>query len=90
MTTHYLKIREEFANDVLSGKKTFETRKNDRNYQVGDIVIFTVVDNGAASYAPHPLNGILYRITYVLAGWGLRSGFVAFSMKKDTTQAALK
>jgi len=36
---HDLKILPEFFYDIASGKKTFEVRKNDRNYQVGDILV---------------------------------------------------
>lgn len=36
MRTHVLKIREPYFSDILNGLKTFEIRKNDRNYKVGD------------------------------------------------------
>jgi hypothetical protein len=35
---HYLKTVNPFFKDVESGKKQFEVRFNDRNYQVGDIL----------------------------------------------------
>ena len=35
---HELKIYTDFFNAVISGKKTFEIRKNDRNYKVGDML----------------------------------------------------
>ena len=41
--THSIKIRESFANAVNTGEKTFEVRKNDRGYQKGDTVKFTVL-----------------------------------------------
>ena len=37
--THYLKILPEHFKDVESGAKTFELRRNDRNYQPGDTLI---------------------------------------------------
>lgn len=69
MTTHRLKIQEQYADAVLNGTKTFEIRKNDRGYEVGDKIVFDVVTNegyavGAA--ARHPLNGAAYRIDYIL------------------------
>lgn len=43
MTIHELKIKEEYYKEVLSGRKTFELRKNDRNYQEGDLIQFKKV-----------------------------------------------
>ncbi|MCX7610250.1 MAG: DUF3850 domain-containing protein [Ignavibacterium sp.] len=39
MAVHKLKIYPEFFKEVCSGKKTFEIRKNDRGFQVGDILL---------------------------------------------------
>jgi len=36
---HFLKIMPRFFQRVLSGNKTAELRKNDRSYQVGDILV---------------------------------------------------
>jgi len=41
MKTHTLKIKQEYFERIISGQKTFEIRKNDRDYQVGDAVVFT-------------------------------------------------
>ncbi len=38
MARHHLKIEHKFLCDILSNKKQFEIRKNDRNYKVGDRV----------------------------------------------------
>lgn len=84
--THQLKIRADFADRVLSGEKTFELRKNDRDFQRGDEIIFQVVWlSGSACEVDvdeeHPLNGKAYTITYVLSGWGLKKGYVALGIK---------
>jgi hypothetical protein len=42
---HELKIQEVFYDAVLSGKKTFEIRINDRSYQAGDEVILRCVND---------------------------------------------
>jgi hypothetical protein len=34
--THRVKLNTKFFDRVISGQKTFEIRKNDRDYQVGD------------------------------------------------------
>lgn len=41
---HELKILPEFFEDVILGFKTFEIRKNDRDYKVGDIVFLNEFD----------------------------------------------
>ena len=84
--THHLKLNEQFCNDVLSGKKSFEIRLNDRNYQVGDHVIFHAVhsidEDGVVWFANHEINDKEYEITYILSGWGLKDGYVAFTVKE--------
>lgn len=80
---HELKIEKQFADAVLGGRKTFEVRKNDRGFNAGDLVRFEVVEQGAMFVLrceSHPLNGEMFRIGYVLNGWGLKEGYVAFSI----------
>ena len=38
MTIHYLKTIPPYFQHVVDGNKNFEYRKNDRNFQVGDIL----------------------------------------------------
>ena len=38
MTIHKLKLNAAYYDDSASGIKTFEIRKNDRNFKVGDIL----------------------------------------------------
>lgn len=80
---HRIKIQIEYANEVLSGNKTFEIRENDRAYQKGDFVQFIVVD-GMFTEDTHPLYMQFYKITYVLPYFGLKENYVAFSIKKAT------
>ena len=44
MVTHSLKTKSEHYIHVINGTKTAETRYNDRNYQVGDILILNEID----------------------------------------------
>ena len=46
MKTHELKIKPQYFKDVISGLKTFEVRKNDRNFEVGDIITLREFENG--------------------------------------------
>ena len=77
---HQIKLREEFADAVLYGDKTFEVRENDRGYQKDDLVQFNVIDKYQIPIG-HPLTKETYRITYVLSGWGIKEGFVVFGIK---------
>ena len=78
--THRIKLQKEFADAVLSGDKCFEIRKNDRGYQKGDNVKFNVMDGFFE--INHPLDEVMYEITYVINGWGLENGFVVFGIRE--------
>lgn len=79
MTTHGLKIHERYADAVLNGTKTFEIRKNDRGYKVGDEIVFVVYPR-----PQHPLNGATYRIDYILDDFeGLAQKYVALAISKE-------
>ena len=80
MKTHNLKLNMDFCNDVLNDKKTFEIRYNDRGYRVGDLIKFKAVDD--KGYIPCIIENRLYKITYILSGWGLKDGYVALGIKE--------
>lgn len=78
---HQLKLREEYADAVLSGEKNFEIRYNDRDYHKGDLIYFRVVDENGRDIE-HKLNGKEFEITYVLGRFGLQDGYVALGIKQ--------
>ena len=44
---HQLKIKKEYFKDVMSGRKKFEVRKNDRQFKRGDLLAFNEIgDDG--------------------------------------------
>lgn len=43
---HKLKLAKMFFDDVRSGRKSFDLLKNDRNYQLGDIIEYREMDKG--------------------------------------------
>lgn len=69
---YQLKIRPEYFHDVVSGKKPFEVRFNDRNYKVGDyLALNECSDSGYTG------RSCLVRVTYVLDDETFcKSGFV--------------
>jgi len=78
---HHLKIEALYFRAIEEGIKTFECRKNDRNYQKGDIVYFRETVFGTKTgreLGP-------YEITYILYGprFGIQEGYCVFSIKKE-------
>lgn len=51
MKTHELKLDIKYFDDVKSGKKNFEIRKNDRDFQVGDILELKAWDSSLEQYS---------------------------------------
>lgn len=80
-SVHYLKILNDFAEAVLLEDKKFEIRENDRGFQKGDYVRFQTVGKDGLPIK-HGINDKEYRITYVLSGWGLKNGYVAFGLEE--------
>lgn len=87
MTTHRLKVLIKYADAIMNGTKTFEVRKNDRGYEVGDKIVFDVVTNKSyfvGEAARYPLNGATYRIDYILDDFeGLAQKYVALAISKE-------
>ena len=79
MKTHYLKTVQPFFSEVKKGAKTFEHRRNDRNFQVGDEVYLQEYDLMHDSFSGQEVRGT---ITYVLTDRvGLDKDFCVFSIK---------
>jgi hypothetical protein len=68
MNKHILKIKKEYADAYLHGLKDWELRRDDRNFEVGDCLSFTVIETN--------FKYELF-IKYILHGpcYGLESGF---------------
>ena len=83
---HHLKLNKRFADAVYSGDIRFEIRNNDRAFQKGDEVEFSVVDDDGRKYRrrgeDHPIEDITFEISFVLSGWGLKDGYVVFGIKE--------
>ena len=83
---HVLKTDHVVFQDVLDGNKTFEIRFNDRDYQVGDLVILKETEfTGEQMKSGQPLvytgREIQKRISYILSGYGLHEGWVILGIQ---------
>ncbi len=85
---HVLKLREFFCDPVYNGEKKFEVRENDRGFQRGDFVRFLPV-NALGANVKHPIEDVVYKITYVLSGWGIENGHVVFGIEPDNVYSEL-
>jgi ASC-1-like (ASCH) protein len=74
---HYLKCETEYFQAVECGKKKFELRKNDRQFQPGDMVYLQEVVNGEPTGRELPP----VEIKHVLLGgrFGLDPGYCIFN-----------
>jgi len=76
---HELKILPEYFNEVRKGSKTFEIRKNNRDYKVGDSLKLLEFDGD--KYTGEEVSRT---ITYILKDceqYGLKDGFVILAME---------
>lgn len=71
---HFLKIKAEYMEQKLLGNKKFEIRYNDRNFEVGDLVNYTVIDNDEMN---EQVKNYIYKITYV-TDYEQKDGYVVF------------
>jgi ParB family chromosome partitioning protein len=79
MKVHYLKTLQPFFSEVKNGTKTFELRRNDRDFQVGDEVILQEYDLSNNSFSGQEIRA---KITYVLKDWaGLEDGYCVFAIE---------
>lgn len=82
-TLHVLKILPEYYEAVLSSKKTFEIRKNDRDFKVGDTLLLKEWNEHEGRFTDRQLH---CEITYILEGteeterFGLKNGFCVMSI----------
>ena len=88
-TQHELKIWPEYFDDVESGEKTFEVRKNDRDFKVGDILLLREYCEGGypektGCYSGRETKKI---ITYIMQGgqWGIPEGICIIGLQSAPT-----
>ena len=75
---HELKILPHFFREVISGRKTFEIRKNDRPFRKGDMLALNEYDAEKKDYTG---NSCLVWIDYLLEGDYCKEGYVTMAIK---------
>jgi len=81
MKVHDLKIEEKYFKEVLSGNKTFEIRKNDRDFRVGELVELSEVIQPSIYNEPCYTGRVLFKeITYI-TDFNQKDGYVVFGIK---------
>lgn len=81
---HSIRLAKTYFNDVASGKKSFELRKNDREYKVGDMLEMLEFADGRNTGRI-----IQAEVVYMLEGYtGLEEGYciLGISVKKVDTE----
>ncbi len=76
MKIHYLKIEQKYLDEVTAKRKTFEVRKNDRDFKINDVVYLCGLDPESKK-----LNGKIVKviITYILDDFKPLNEFCVFS-----------
>lgn len=77
MKTHELKVWIEFFCPLYHGRKTFEIRKNDRDFEVGDTLILKEYDPQASVYVG---GEVIAEVTYV-TDFMQAQGYVVLGIK---------
>lgn len=61
--------------------RNLKSEKMTEDFKKGDYVRFQTVGKDGLPIR-HAINDKRYRITYVLCGWGLKNGYVAFGLEE--------
>lgn len=76
---HTLKISDDNWDNIVLGRKKFEVRYNDRNYQLGDNIRFMSADG--LFKRSNAENELFYEIIFVQSGYGLKEDFVVLGIE---------
>lgn len=77
---HELKCWPEYFRAIIDGDKTFEVRKDDRGFEVGDELILREYILAEDRYTGREL---LVDVTYLMRGesWGIQHGIVVMAIR---------
>lgn len=78
---HDIKINSRYFNEILTGKKTFEIRFNDRSYKVNDKLILNEILEDKYTGNKATVN-VTYILTHDDFPEGIPEGYVVLSIKR--------
>lgn len=83
MTTHTLKIWPNWFDAVRAGTKTFEVRKDDRGFKLGDKIVLEEFRSGVGEYTGRKLEKM---IVYIARGddaeaIGIKEGYCVLGIR---------
>jgi hypothetical protein len=93
---HELKTLPPYFEDVLTGRKTFEVRKADRNFAVGDVLRLREwapddwCDESVGVFPDYTGREMRVKVTYILRGYGLQDGYVVLGIEPADADERLK
>lgn len=82
---HEIKTEPIYFEAVISGKKTFEVRKDDRNYQENDVLILKEYDNNSYTGREYAV-----LVTYVQRDEYCKDGYCIMSIERDNYRNTLR
>jgi hypothetical protein len=82
-TVHDLKTWPEFFNAVEHGAKSFEIRKDDRNFQVGDILCLREWDPATKDYTGRSIRKTIRYILRDALQFGLQEGYAILGFEGE-------
>lgn len=88
---HVLKCHRQFMPRIASGQKTFEIRKNDRDYQVGDMLRLYEYDPKSNIQWNHAgrHSGIVAKVVYISSAYQ-QDGYVVLGIEVVATPSTNK
>lgn len=93
MKTHILKCIQPYFDEVVAGRKQFEVRLNDKDYQIGDRIIqkefFMAHGDGSGEFTGNEID--CGTITYILKDYpALKEGYIVFGLSMYTSSPTAK
>lgn len=84
--THALKTWPRYFEAIVKGDKTFEVRKADRDFKVGETLLLQEFEPADNKYTGEQIE---MQITYILEGgnFGIKKGYVVMGVKEKPSYA---
>lgn len=75
--THELKIQTDYFNAIINKSKTFEIRKDDRDFKVGDTLLLAEYDPKTQTYSGYHISR---EVTYI-TDYAQKDNYVVMAIK---------